>query len=211
MTPPSRADDLARALRTNDASVRQRAALAAGSAPDDAFVGPLIERSGHEPDFFVRDTLTWALTRLPVDLTVPALVAEVRTGHGLRCAQSLHTLSKIGDPRAWSVITPELLHHDDPEIARTAWRTAVAVVPDSERTALATELVAGLGTGDRAARRSLARALAALAPDSEPVLTAATTTGTAAARAHAAAALELIEDPDADFASVEDEMFGPES
>ncbi|MYS71926.1 HEAT repeat domain-containing protein, partial [Streptomyces sp. SID5926] len=59
------------------ASVRLRAALAVGTAPDPHFAERLVERSAVEPEFFVRDMLTWALTRHPVAATLPPLVREV--------------------------------------------------------------------------------------------------------------------------------------
>ena len=52
-----------RALEDGRSSVRLRAALAVGTAPDARFVDKLVERCAIEPEFFVRDMLTWALVR----------------------------------------------------------------------------------------------------------------------------------------------------
>ena len=53
------------ALAGGNPSTRLQAALAIGTHPDPGLVDVLIARSAIEPDFFVRDMLTWALTRLP--------------------------------------------------------------------------------------------------------------------------------------------------
>ncbi|HET6286112.1 MAG TPA: HEAT repeat domain-containing protein, partial [Amycolatopsis sp.] len=65
------------ALSSESSSTRLQAALAAGTRPDIRFVDALMARCAIEPDFFVRDMLTWALTRFPAESTVPALLAEL--------------------------------------------------------------------------------------------------------------------------------------
>lgn len=89
------------ALEDGDSSVRLKAVLAVGTAPDQRLVGKLIERCAVEPDFYVRDMLTWALTRHPSSVTVPKLVDELRSERAQARSQALHTLSKIGDQSAW--------------------------------------------------------------------------------------------------------------
>lgn len=83
MTITGQDTDTMRALRGLEdgrSSVRLRAAMAVGTTPDPRFVDKLIERSAIEPEFFVRDMLTWALTRHPVSLTLPGPLA--RSGDG---------------------------------------------------------------------------------------------------------------------------------
>lgn len=177
-----------RGLAHPDPSVRLRAALAAGSGAD-APAAALVRRCGVEPDFYVRDMLTWALTRLPADRTVPLLIAEVRGGGRQARSQALHTLSKIGDARAWPDIA-DAVGDGHPETARAAWRAAVRTVPPGEEEALAAALAGRLGWGDRAVRRSLSRALAALGPAADDALArAASGAGAAAAHARDIAAL----------------------
>src|SRR4051812_35403299 len=154
-----------RALAHSSSSVRLRAALAVGTAPDPGSVGTLVERCAVEPDFYVRDMLTWALTRHPASSTVPRLIDELRSERAQARSQALHTLSKIGDRRAWPAITLALLSDPDDEVARSAWRTAVVLVPEGEEPELAAVLATQLGRGDRETRLSLSRALIALAPD----------------------------------------------
>ncbi|MER5354413.1 HEAT repeat domain-containing protein [Kitasatospora sp. NPDC002551] len=202
MTMPHEETAVTRALRAlehTDPSVRLQAALAAGTAPDPGFVGRLVERSAVESEFYVREMLTWALTRHAPSLTVPALVGEVRSEQAQARSQALHTLSKIGDRRAWPAITPALLADADDEVARTAWRAAVVLAPKGERPALAVELTGQLGRGDRGTQLSLSRALIALGEAALPALEAAATAPDPRVRTHALATERLRRDPDAGF------------
>ncbi|MFD6530851.1 HEAT repeat domain-containing protein [Streptomyces sp. NPDC060184] len=199
-TPP--ATNAARALRALEDSsptVRLRAALAVGTAPDPCFVGKLVERCAVEPEFFVRDMLTWALVRHPVDLTLPGLLREVRSDRAQARSQALHTLSKLGDRRAWPEITPALLADPDDEVARSAWRAAAVLVPEGEQPSLAAVLVTQLGRGERRTRLSLSQALVALGDAAVPALRAAEAAADPRVRAHALATTALSRDPDAGF------------
>ena len=194
-----------RALEDPSSSVRLRAALAVGTVPDPCFVGKLVERCAVEPEFFVRDMLTWALTRQPVSLTLPALFREVRSERAQARSQALHTLSKIGDRQAWPAITRALLSDADDEVARSAWRAAVVLVPGGEESALATVLATQLGRGERETQLSLSQALVALGEVIVPTLRAATTVSDPRVRAHALATQRLLRDPDAEFESAIEE------
>ncbi|MFK8911385.1 HEAT repeat domain-containing protein [Streptomyces sp. YS-3] len=180
-------------------SVRLRAALEVGTAPDPRFVDKLVERCACEPEFFVRDMLTWALTRHPVSLTLPALLRALGSEQAQARSQALHTLSKIGDRRAWPSVTPALLGDADEEVARAAWRTAVVLVPYGEEPALAAVLTTQLGRGERETQLSLSRALVSLGEAIGPALHAATADPDPRVRAHALATERLLHDPDAGF------------
>ncbi|MEU3623238.1 hypothetical protein BS329_40705 [Amycolatopsis coloradensis] len=193
------------ALSAEDSSTRLKAALAAGTRPDPGFVDALVARCAVEPDFFVRDMLTWALTRLPPRVTVPRLLAELRSQPAQARSQALHTLSKIGDRAAWPAITPSLLHDADDEVARSAWRAAVVLAPEQDRAGLASELVTQLGRGDRDRRLSLSRALVALGDASEAALRKGLESPDPMVRAHARATERLLRDPDAGFDVTADE------
>ncbi|WP_433012404.1 HEAT repeat domain-containing protein [Kribbella sp. CA-294648] len=190
---------LIEALETGDSSARLRAVMAVGTEPDPALVDALVERCAVESDFFVRDMLTWALTRLPSEITVPRLVAELRSERAQARSQALHTLSKIGDRDVWPSITSSLLRDADDEVARSAWRAAVILVPAGERQALAAELATQLGRGDRNVQLSLSRALVVLGDLIEPVLRKALASEDPKARAHARATEILLRDPEAGF------------
>lgn len=147
---------LTAALAAGDASTRLKAALAIGSNPEPGLVDALVARCAIEPDFYVRDMLSWVLTRLPPEITLPRLLAELRSERAQARSQSLHTLSKIKDASAFPAITRSLLRDSDDEVARSAWRAAVALVPRGQEKDLAEELAEQLGRGDRGVQLSLA-------------------------------------------------------
>ncbi|MFJ9006597.1 HEAT repeat domain-containing protein [Streptomyces canus] len=186
-------------LEDGRSSVRLRAALAVGTAPEPRFVDKLVERCAVEPEFFVRDMLTWALTRHQLSVTLPALLREVGSERAQARSQALHTLSKIGDRRAWPAITRALLSDGDDEVARSAWRTAVVLVPEGEETGLAAVLATQLGRGERETQLSLSRALVALGEVVLPVLRSARTAPDRHVRTHALATERMLRDPDAGF------------
>ncbi|WJV50927.1 HEAT repeat domain-containing protein [Streptomyces flavofungini] len=203
MTLPTQDTDATRALRgleDCDSSLRLRAALAVGTNPDPRFLDKLVERCGIEPDFSVREMLTWALTRHAASLTVPALLLQLRSERAQARSQALHTLSKIGDGRAWPALTRALLSDADDEVARSAWRAAVVLVPEGAEAGLATVLATQLGRGGHETQLSLSRALIALGDAAAPTLRAATTAPDPRVREHAIATERLARDPDAGFA-----------
>ncbi|MGY1617301.1 HEAT repeat domain-containing protein [Geodermatophilus sp. SYSU D00691] len=202
-------------LRATDPSVRLRAALAAGSAPDPRLVPTLLERCAVEPDFFVRDMLSWALTRFPPEQILPRLRQELGSARAPGRSQALHTLSKIGDGSAWGWITGDLLRDADDEVARTAWRVAVALAPEEAREQLVDELVGQLGRGGREVRLSLSRALVDLGEVVAPALAEAAGNADPAVAVHARATELLLRDPETGFDAALDEArrvvaLGPE-
>jgi HEAT repeat protein len=185
-TPTPKDAAVRAALTATSSSDRLQTALTAGTYPDPAYVVPLIERCGIEPDFFVRDMLTWALTRHPSDLTVPVLLEQLTSVIPQARSQALHTLTKVGDPQTWSAISTDMLHDPDIGVARAAWRAAVILSPDHQKPALAIELVKELGRGDRSTMLSLSRALLDLGNTVPSALRAAASKGTPAVKLHAA-------------------------
>lgn len=189
------------ALAADDASTRLNAVLALGTSPELGLLDTLVERCAVEPDFYVRDMLTWALTRLPPAAVVPRLLVELSSERAQARSQALHTLSKIKDAAAWPAITRALLRDADDEVARSAWRAAVILVPDGHKKELVEELVALLGRGDRHVQLSLSRALVALGEEAiEPALRQVLA-GSAdpLVRAHASATERLLRFPDGAF------------
>lgn len=196
---------VANALSADDSSVRLQAALTVGSNPDPGFLEPLVERCAVEPDFFVRDMLSWALTRLSPEITLPRIRRELDAERTQARSQALHTLSKIGDKCAWAWITRDMLRDADDEVARTGWRVAVVLVPEDEKKHLADELVTQLGRGDRDMRLSLSRALVDLGEVTEPALERAAADPDPAVATHARATELLRQDPETGFdAAVEE-------
>ena len=149
-------------LESPDKSVRLQAALAAGTYPEDAYIEVLVTQCAHESDFFVRDTLSWALMRHDIGKVVERLKSELNSGNPQAKSQALHTLSKIGDKQFYTLITNE--HHFDPldKVAVTAWRAASVLVPENDRSALTRVLISQLGRGDSDLQFDLTRFLCAL-------------------------------------------------
>lgn len=153
------------ALEAPTSSARLQAALTAGSTPAPAYIDVLVERCAIEPDFYVRDMLTWALIRNDTTAVIERLRPELTSDIAQARAQALHTLSKIGEPTTWPLITLDHLRDEDDAVARTAWRAAARLVPASEAVDLAEVLATQFNRGDRETQLSLSRAFVALGAD----------------------------------------------
>ncbi len=161
----------------------------------------LLHQCAVEPDFQVREMLTWALIRLPANMVVPRVCEELARPEPQARLQALHTLSKFKDATAWPAVAG-CLDDEDQRVVRTAWYAAVALVPENKRDWLAGKLAASLGHGDAETQRSLSRALVALGKDViDPVLAVAAERGDATVRQHVDATVRLLQDPDSGFAT----------
>ncbi len=149
-------------LASSDQSVRLKAALAAGTYPAPEFIEILISQCAHETDFFVRDTLSWALMRHNQEAVVAKLIPELNSPIAQSRSQAIHTFSKIGDKKYYPLITDELLFDVEDSVASTAWRAASVLVPDSEKPALVEKLITQLGRGDSDLQFALTRFLCAI-------------------------------------------------
>ncbi len=149
-------------LDSPDKSVRLKAALAAGTYPDPEFIDVLITQCAHESDFFVRDTLSWALIRNDIPKVVDRLKPELNSENPQAKSQALHTLTKIGDKQFYSLITHEHLLDSNDKVAVTAWRAASVLAPENEIPALVRILVTQLGRGDSDVQFDLTRFLCGL-------------------------------------------------
>jgi HEAT repeat protein len=164
-------------LDSPDQSVRLKAALAAGTYPEEEFIEVLISQCAIEPDFFVRDTLSWALMRNDVTKVVKRLESELQSSNPQAKSQAIHTFSKIGDKGNYPLITDEMLFDPDDFIASTAWRVASVLVPDERKPELARKLVTQLGRGNSDIQFGLTRFLCALGESIvEPLTEAANST-----------------------------------
>lgn len=149
-------------LASPDQSIRLKAALAAGTYPQLGFVEILISQCRHEPDFFVRDTLSWALMRQDREAVMEMLIPELTSPVAQARSQAVHTLSKIGDKKNYPLISKELLLDHEDSVASTAWRAASVLVPEEEKSALVAVLVTQLGRGDSDTQFALTRFLCAI-------------------------------------------------
>jgi HEAT repeat protein len=149
-------------LSSSDQSVRLKAALSAGTFPQSEYIPLLVSQCAHEPDFFVRDTLSWALMRHEKSEVVEKLKSELQSGIAQARSQGLHTLTKIGDEAFYSLITQEHLLDANDKVAVTAWRAASSLAPESEKESLAQILATQLGRGGSDIQFDLTRFLCAL-------------------------------------------------
>jgi len=204
------------ALESQQVDVRLRAAMALGTWPAEEHLDGIVRRCAVEPDPFVRETLSWALTRLPPTLVLARVRPELDRPIAQARAQALHVLSKVGDRTARPWVTPELIADPDDTVARTAWRAAVALTPlpdddapvdaptdpeaEAERAELAELLGQQLGRDDRDVRRALSRSLVQLGPAATAVLKRATGSPRPEVAEHARTALLMAHDPAAAFA-----------
>lgn len=191
------------ALAVPDPSARVQAAMTAGTVANQAFIPVLIAQCRVEPDFFVREMLTWALTRHDADAVLDLLLPELGSAGARVRGQALHTMSKIGGPRVWPAVTTTLLTDADDVVARTAWRTAARHVPASAAAELAETLATQFARGERETRRSLSEAFATLGEPARAVVERALATGGPYVRAHAAITAWLLDDPERTFDDAE--------
>ena len=193
------AEELAQALSLDEPSVRQKAALIAGSSPQPDFVPLLVERCAIEPDFFVRDMLTWALIHHNHADVVQALLPELASVFPQARAQAMHTISKLNDSSLYPTVTPELLFDVEDEVACTAWRAATRMVPEGQEPALVDLLETQFGRGDRSVQMSLSKALVQLAPSSVPAIERAIGSDDPIIKTHGLATQRLLEKPEAGY------------
>jgi HEAT repeat protein len=172
-------------LKSPDQSVRLKAALAAGTYPNPDHIKVLIRQCAIEGDFFVRDTLSWALMRHDQKSVVVHLKLELHSENTQARSQALHTLSKIGDKENYQLITRELLLDPDDFVASTAWRSASVLVPESEKPALVELLVTQLGRGDSDTQFGLTRFLCVIGKQIVAPLTQAAQSTDEVIRTHA--------------------------
>ena len=154
-------------LKSPDQSIRLKAALAAGTYPESDYIPILIHQCAVEPDFFVRDTLSWALMRHDRETVVSSLIPELKSLIPQARSQALHTLSKIGDKGNYYLITCEHFFDEDDSVASTAWRAASVLVPEDKKTELVEILVTQLGRGDGDTQFGLTRFLCTIG---EPIV-----------------------------------------
>ena len=181
-------------LESPDQSVRLKAALAAGTYPETEYIDVLVERCAIEPDFFVRDTLAWALMRNDVSQVVERLKPELISHIPQAKSQALHTLTKIADKQFYSLITHEHLFDSDDKVAVTAWRAASVLVPEDEKPALTKILITQLGRGNSDVQFDLTRFLCALGDSILEPLKEATNSPKEEVRIHAGFTLMRYEE-----------------
>lgn len=142
------------ALVHPDKDVRQQAAVGLGQRADPRLAPAIAQLLWRESDFFVRETLTWVLTRTPATATEAATAALADPDASVRL-QALHVLSKIADPDSAAVVAALLEDQDLGVVDKARW--ALARIGDPSVIPL---LVDRLGQRDLAGRDAMTTTLA---------------------------------------------------
>ena len=169
-----------------DKNARIRSAFSLGAAARQEALPVLVEQLITEPDFFVRETLTWAVVRMGA-AALPALLPLLEYADPAVRLQVVHTLSKLSEPRATAAL---LLAVQDPD-AEVARRAVFALGQLGSSEALG-GLIAALGQPSAEQRQSLTTALVQVGSAAVPALIEALDQPSALVRAQAADILGLI-------------------
>lgn len=111
-------------LQHPDKNVRIQEALTFGERKDVDALEDLVRGLRDDPDFFVRETITWALMRLG-DLAVDPLVELTRNPEARVRHDAVHALGKIGYDRAALPVWERLSDDDPAVIAKAAYTLGV--------------------------------------------------------------------------------------
>lgn len=180
-----------------DPDVRIQAVLELAESPGDEVAAALVQAMGTEPEFAIRETLTWALGRMPEEAT-PYLHDALRSEHWLARMQALHVLSKWGRATDAEFVV-ELVADAHPLVAaRACWAAGQTRNP-----AVIPVLIGALGRGDEELRNTMSSAFSALGRAGVDALAVAVRSpGTVASRVHAADTLAYLGTSAADPATL---------
>ncbi|GAB3712103.1 HEAT repeat domain-containing protein [Mariniluteicoccus flavus] len=166
-----RLDRLIDALSDPDHDLRIEAAVELGTLRDPRAAQALVERLGTEPEFSVRESLSWAVLRV-VDAALPALEDALTSDRWLARLQATHVLSKLARPEDGPRLRPLVADPVDAVAARAWWAAGQSGDPS-----VVPALAAQLGRGTTEQRSVLTSALAgfgsaAVAPTAEALRSA---------------------------------------
>jgi translation elongation factor Ts len=180
-----------------DPVVRLRSAVELGRRQAAEAASALVERLGLEREFFIRETLTWAVLRIADD-AMPYLHQALSSSRWLARMQALHVLSKMGRYEDADRLVPLIGDEVDAVAARAYWAAGQTHNPS-----VVPALVGQLSRGNSERRNSLTVALAEFGEAAVPALVDALRSGPGAAvRRHAADTLSLMGSPSADRAAL---------
>jgi HEAT repeat protein len=111
-------------LQHPDKNVRLDAAMAFGTGAVPSAVGPLVASLATEPDFFVRETIVWALVRIGTP-SVDAVGALLLHADAAVRTQAAHALSKLGDTRAAPMLRHALSDTSTAVVQKAAYSLGV--------------------------------------------------------------------------------------
>lgn len=188
-------DELLLRMSEPDRDIRQASALSLGERADPACAEELVEILWAEEDFFVRETVTWAVTRVK-EAALPAVLTALRDGRSPEVrTQALHVLSKFADPGTLEDLLPLVDDHDGAVARKARW--ALARIGDPRAVPCLIELMGG---SDEEEKNSLTDDLAAFGAAAVPALVGTLGSPDAGLRRHAADVLCFIGHPDAEDA-----------
>ncbi|MFN2320491.1 MAG: HEAT repeat domain-containing protein [Dermatophilaceae bacterium] len=173
-------------LKQPHEDVRQRAAIALGTLVTPDLAGRLADLLWEEPDAFVRESLTWVLTRVP-EAALPYALAAFTDERAQVRVTAVHLVSKLGDRSAVPSVIPLTADADDDVGAKA--RFALARLGDP---VAIPALTAYLGRGGDERRSQLTRDLADFGAAALPHLEVRLAHRDAAVREHAAHVIDVI-------------------
>ena len=191
------AQSLIEQLYHPDEKARSRAALSLGEQGDSSVAGVLVEAIAAEPDFAVREDMTWALARM-AGAALDPLIALLHDERPAARHQAAHVLGKIGDARAVDALIGALSDAD-----ATVTRKAVFSLRQIGDERALPALVALLGGDNLETQATVSDALEAFGPAAVPLLIGALADERDSVREQAADVLGLIGDTAAIPALVE--------
>ncbi|GCB51564.1 FOG: HEAT repeat [Streptomyces sp. NL15-2K] len=176
--------------------MRNTAALAIGSQFESGYANELVEALWTEPDFFVRETMTWAVTRLE-EATRPAVLAAIEPDRSPEVrVQALHVVSKFANPETVDAVLPYITDPDEAVARKARWALGRIREPRA-----VPHLVALLGDHGLEERNALTDDVAAFGSAAVPSLVEALRSDDQVVRRHAADILCYIGHPDAEDAA----------
>ncbi|MDO4263316.1 MAG: HEAT repeat domain-containing protein [Deinococcus sp.] len=176
-------------LSDPDKNIRIRAALDLGAAQERSALPELVARLAQEPDFFVREHLTWAVVRMGPD-AAPLLTKLLGHPNAAARLQAVHALSKMSDPTVVAALS-QAVHDPDSEVARKA----IFALGQSQQVTDLAPLMAALGHTDAEHRSTVSTALANFGHEALAPLMEVLRAPQAERRAHAAEVLGLLGEP----------------
>jgi elongation factor Ts len=182
-------------LRDVDPAVRMRSAMALGQRRAVEAAGALVDRLGLEREFFIRETLTWAILRMGHEAQ-PFLDEALASPRWLARRQAAHALSKLGRREDAARLLPLIADEEDAVASR-----AYAAAAGTGCPSVVAPLVGQLSRGDAEHQATLTAALASLGGLAVPALVEALRDGLHPdIRRHAADALAFLGSPEVDRA-----------
>ncbi len=151
-------------LQDLDKNKRLHAVMALGQTANVAALPALLARLGAEPDFFVRDNVSWALLRMGDAAVLPLIAMLDDTDHVVRY-HAAHSLSKLADARAVEALIATL---DDTDV-HVVQKAIYALGSIRDARALSA-LTSRIGIGSRELQNALHDALVTFGATAVPHL-----------------------------------------